>query len=160
MAHFLRNWLTNQRNEHQTIVNRVIGGNNQNQPNQNQPQPTPSQTVQPSISSSSTNDPPPSSSSTAQSFASPDEVIYESNDLRLVVKKMSFKRQKNFKIQDMQFWLRIIPLRDQENPPLIEILDFLEEGFNFILQQIKNFFKPNEHRIGYLTLYQEPMVIF
>ena len=138
MANFLRDWLRNQRNEHRVIANSADHGNEQHQ---NSPQPS-------------------SSAPPTSSFTSPDEVVFTSEHFKLVVKKVSFKRQKNFKIQDAQFWLKIVPLQDQENPPLIEILDFLEDGFNFILQQIKSFFKPSEHRIAYLTLYQEPMVIF
>ena len=146
MANFLRDWLRNQRKEHKDIVGQT----------------SPSSGGQRSATSDLSPDSsvPSSSSATTPSFAAPEQVVFQNEEFKLFVKKISFKRQKNFKVQDLQFWLRIIPLQDHENPPLFEILDFLEEGFNFILLQLKSFFKPEEHRIAYLTLYQEPMVIF
>ena len=88
----------------------------------------------------------------------PNEVIYENNEFRLVVRNSPVKRATKFKLEDHQFTLLVVPKTTRTSPPLVEILQFLEEGFNSILQEVKQFFNPNEHRIAYLTLYQDPMV--
>ena len=89
----------------------------------------------------------------------PDEIIFENNDFKLIVKTDQIKRSHRFKIVDRQFQLLIVSKSHHDHPQLIEILQFLEEGFNFILNKIKTFVDPTQHRIAYLTLYQEPMVI-
>ena len=88
----------------------------------------------------------------------PSEIVFENNDFKLIVRSDKIKRNHRFKIVDQQFNLLVIPKTSHNHPPLIEILDFLEAGFTFILAKIKTFINPAEHRIAYLTLYQEPMV--
>ena len=88
----------------------------------------------------------------------PSEIVFENDHFKLIVKSDNIKRNHRFKIVDQQFNLLIISKTSHKHPPLIEILDFLEAGFSFILQKIKNFVNPDEHRIAYLTLYQEPLV--
>ena len=90
--------------------------------------------------------------------SNPNEIIFETDAFRLIVKTAPVRRARKFQLEDRQFTLLILPKTQQKNPPLVEILKFLEEGFNAILTEIKTFFKPTEHRIAYLTLYQEPMV--
>ena len=88
----------------------------------------------------------------------PDEIIFENTDFKLIVKTDQIRRSHRFQIVDRQFNLLIVPKTDHEHPPLMEILEFLEDGFNAILAKIKTFVDPTQHRIAYLTLYQEPMV--
>lgn len=89
----------------------------------------------------------------------PNEIVFEDNHFKLVVKSDRIKQNHRFKVVDQQFNLLVIPKTNLEHPPLIEILGFLEEGFNFILKKIKTFINRDEHRIAYLSLYQQPMVI-
>ena len=88
----------------------------------------------------------------------PTEISYENDDFQLIVKSAPVKRARKFKLEDHQFTLLIRPKKSITEPPLVEILQFLEDGFKAILSQIKKFFNPKEHRIAYLTLYQQPMV--
>ena len=89
---------------------------------------------------------------------SPNEISYENNEFRLIVKTAPLRRAKKFKLEDRQFTVLVEPKTQRTDPPLLDILQFLEEGFKTILLKIKQFFDPNEHRIAYLTIYQEPMV--
>lgn len=90
--------------------------------------------------------------------SNPNEITFENNEFRLIVKTAPVKRARKFKLEDQQFTLLILPKTQRNDPPLIDILNFLEAGFNHILKEIKAFVNVNEHRIAYLTLYQEPMV--
>lgn len=89
----------------------------------------------------------------------PSDITYKSDKFQLIIEEKSHSRQKMFKIQDALFVVRVIPLTDDQNPLLIDLLTFLRDGFDQILIKLKKFFKPSDHRIAYLTLYQEPMVI-
>lgn len=93
-----------------------------------------------------------------QKLEYPSDIIYETNDLKLVVEKTSLKRQKVFKLQDHLFKIKIVPKNLSEEPILMNILDFLHAGFIHILDKIKSFYKPDDHNIAYLTLIQKPMV--
>ena len=88
----------------------------------------------------------------------PTKIFYENKDFWLIVQSAPVKRARKFKLEDHQFTLLITSKSSTTEPPLVEILQFLEDGFKTILSQIKKFFNPKEHRIAYLTLYQEPMV--
>ena len=55
------------------------------------------------------------------------------------------------------FHLKIIPKETTASPLLLDILDFLHAGFLHILDEIKQFYNPEEHNIAYLTLHQKPM---
>ena len=57
----------------------------------------------------------------------PDEIIFENNDFKLIVKTDQIRRSHRFQIVDRQFNLLIVPKTDHEHPPLMEILEFLEE---------------------------------
>lgn len=87
----------------------------------------------------------------------PTDLVYESEDFQLFVKKESHKKQKLFRLQDHLFTLRIKPKEGVEMPFLSNILDFLHAGFIHILDEIKKFYNPEEHNIAYLTLFQQPM---
>ena len=98
------------------------------------------------------------SGETLRHWQDPNEITFENNLFQLIVRTSPVKRAQKFKLEDRQFTLKVVPKTSQSDPPLIQILQFLEDGMNFILGQIKAFFNPSEHRIAYLTLYQEPMV--
>ena len=88
----------------------------------------------------------------------PTEIVFENNEFRLIVKTAPVRRARNFKLEDRQFTFLVVPKTQRTDPPLLDILQFLEDGFNAVLTEIRKFFQPSEHRIAYLTLYQEPMV--
>jgi hypothetical protein len=45
-----------------------------------------------------------------------------------------------------------------EQPLLINILDILEKGFQFIINNLKTFYKSTDENVVYLTIFQEPML--
>jgi len=85
-------------------------------------------------------------------------VIYENQELQLIVERGLHKRQQRFNLQDQMFYLKIVPKGNSEMPLLMNILDFLHHGIVYILEEISKHFKPDEHNVGYLTLIQKPMV--
>jgi hypothetical protein len=88
-----------------------------------------------------------------------DEVkVFENDEIILYVKKAFHQRQKRFALQDSLFHIKV-EVKNQNNKPLLkDLVQVLEEAFTFILNNIKTYFKPEDHNIAYLTLFQEPMV--
>jgi len=95
----------------------------------------------------------------ATPIARPTDIVFSNDNFKLIVEQKSHLRQKNFKVQDAMFLIKVIPLKSLKNPLLVDILTFLKDGFEVILKQLTKFFQPAHHRIAYLTLYQTPMVI-
>lgn len=144
MASFLKNWLKNNDAENSEILNELSNSEKTKVIKDNKEQ----------ISEGR------GDNEREKSFNNPEEIVYESNDYKIIVKREQHKRQKRFKLEDNLFHIKIVPLsEDNESPLLSEILDFLNRGLSYILQKLKLFFKANEHRIAYLTLYQQPMEI-
>lgn len=81
-------------------------------------------------------------SQTEHIIQSPSDIVYENDDLKLIVEKTFFKRQKNFKLQDHLFNFRILQKSSSEKLPLIiDILDFLHAAFIHVLDSIKAFYE-------------------
>jgi len=76
------------------------------------------------------------------SIRSPDQIVYEDDNFELLVKKGSFKRQKNFKLSDHLFYFIIKPKNASSRLPLLlDILDFLHSAFLHVLDTIKTFYE-------------------
>jgi hypothetical protein len=87
------------------------------------------------------------------------KIIYENNRLQLYLEKGNHVHQTRFRLQDHLFYLKVKLKDSSAAPPLLrDILDFLQEAFNFILREIKKHYKPEDHNVAYLTLYQQPMI--
>lgn len=88
-----------------------------------------------------------------------EDLVFENNALKLYVVKTSFKRQKNFRLQDHHYSLRV-SLKNEENnfPKLTDILEFLYAGISHIISELKAFYRPEHHNIIYLTLHQTPLL--
>lgn len=78
--------------------------------------------------------------SVAEEFE-PTNIIFENNQYKLIVEKGFHKKQKNFRLQDHLFYLKLIPKTSTQPPLLSDILDFLHAGFIHILDEIKHFYK-------------------
>lgn len=73
---------------------------------------------------------------------SPTEVVYENEELRLIVQKSYFKKQKNFKLLDELFLFRIKQKNTSTKMPLLfDILEFLHASFLHVLDSIKSFYE-------------------
>ena len=89
----------------------------------------------------------------------PSDIVYETDALKLVVEKGTFKRQKNFRLQDHLFYFKIVSKKPNESLPLLtDLYDFLHAALLHVLESLKTFYKPEDHNVAYLTLHQEPMV--
>jgi hypothetical protein len=68
------------------------------------------------------------------------------------------QRQKKFQIEDHIYYIKLRVKPGKEAPLLIDILFVLQEGFNYILNNLRQFYDKNHHNIAYMTFYQEPMI--
>jgi len=87
------------------------------------------------------------------------DLVFENDQLQLIIEKGAHLHQIKFRIEDHLFYMKI-KLKNEHAPhPLLrDILDFLQSAFNYILINVRKFYKEEDHNIAYLTLYQEPMV--
>ncbi len=86
-------------------------------------------------------------------------VIYQNNNMELYIEKGTHLRQIRFRLQDHMFYMKIKLINPLLDPPLLrDILQFLETAFNHVLEDIKKFYKEEDHNIAFLTLYQTPMI--
>ena len=86
-------------------------------------------------------------------------IIFEEGNLQLIIEKGNHVKQKKFRLEDHLFYIKV-KLKDpkSESPMLRDILNFLEIGFDYIISQIRQYYKNEDHNIAYLTLYQKPMI--
>jgi heme oxygenase len=68
------------------------------------------------------------------------------------------QRQKKFRIEDHIYYIKLRVKPGNEAPLLIDILFVLQEGFNYILNNLRQFYDSSHHNIAYMTFYQEPMI--
>ena len=68
------------------------------------------------------------------------------------------QRQRNFRIEDHIYFIKIRLKPGKEAPFMIDILKALEEGFNYILNNLRRFYDTTHHNLAYMTFYQEPMI--
>ena len=94
-----------------------------------------------------------------ETYERPENIVYETEELQLIIEKGTHLRQIKFRLEDHMFHMKIkLKNNTKKHPMLRDILEFLEKGFNYILLHIRKFYNENEHNIAYLTLYQEPMI--
>lgn len=141
MSNFYSNWIKRNKEENKRLLRQLQGGGDNGDDINANPDIGPN-------------------SSLPSAPKSPTDIVYTHGEFQLVVEQKYHKRQKNFKLQDALFVIKVIPLGDEKNPLLSDLLEFLKGGFENVLLQMKKFFQPTEHRIAYLTLYQEPMESF
>jgi hypothetical protein len=67
-------------------------------------------------------------------------------------------RQKRFRVEDHMFYIKLRLKEGKAAPLLIEILDALQTGFHYILNNLRAFYNPTDHNIAYMTFFQEPMI--
>ena len=86
------------------------------------------------------------------------DLIFENDQLQLFIIKEKHIKQIKFRLQDHIFHMKIRLKSGAQFPLLSDILNFLEIGFTHILENIKRFYKSEDHNVAFLTLYQEPMI--
>ena len=112
---------------------------------------------QPVTSSSNEVLPSRSSQDVVPKPSKPSDLIYENDNLKLYVQKASHLQEKKFRLQDHMYHLLIQPKKNQM-PLLSDILTFLQMAFLYILNNIKQFYKPSDENIAFMTIYQSSMV--
>ena len=82
--------------------------------------------------------------------------IFEGDSLKICVQKVGFMRQKKFILEDHQFIVKVESLNDK--PPLLSsILKVLEKSLEFMLNNLRHFYKPEDQNLVYLTIHQSEM---
>ena len=74
---------------------------------------------------------------TPTTYTSTSDLIYENDQLQLIIEKSNHIRQIKFRLQDHIFHMKIRVKSGVQPPLLRDILNFLEIGFNHILTNIK-----------------------
>jgi hypothetical protein len=86
-------------------------------------------------------------------------IIYQNDKMQLYIEKGTHIHQIKFRLEDHLFYLKIKLIDKKSEPPLLrDILQFLEVAFNHVLNHIRKFYKPEDHNVAFLTLYQKPMI--
>ena len=76
----------------------------------------------------------------------PSDIVFENDELKLVVEKGSHKRQKNFRLQDHLYYFKIQQKGESTKMPLlIDIMDFLHAAFVHILDSIKSYYEAGKY---------------
>ena len=102
----------------------------------------------------------PLSQPVARIPASQTDIIFETNELQMIIEKGAFQRQKRFRFQDHLFYVKIKLKNSNEPIPLLkDLLDFIHDGLIYLMDSIKTFYNEKDENICYLTLHQNPMVI-
>jgi hypothetical protein len=124
--------------------------------------------AQPSIASSSSTDVLPTSPtlpmadslipSTSTDVTRQTDIVFQNDKFKLYVQKEAFMRQKKFNLQDHLFHIKIVSKNVSDKQYLKDILDFLEQGLLFIVDNIKKHYNEDDANVCFLTLYQQPMV--
>jgi len=86
----------------------------------------------------------------------PTQIVFETDSLKLIVEKSFFKRQKNFKLDDHLFHIKIVAKVSNEPPLLTDILDFLHEGLIHILNEMKKLYSEGTFENTNLTFLPSP----
>jgi len=87
------------------------------------------------------------------------DLVYKNNNMELYLEKGNHIHQIKFRLQDHLFYMKIKLIDSSSEPPLLrDILQFLERGFNYILEHLKKFYNNEDHNIAFLTLHQKPMI--
>lgn len=137
MANFYSDWLKRNRTDNKAILDWLQKENSElEEPNRNESA---------------------ASHETFERHENVNDITYQNQNYKITIRQEKHKRQKNFKLEDLLFHLKVFPI-DGEVPFVLDIIPFLEEAFTAILKKLKTFFNKDEHRIAYLTLYQSPMV--
>ena len=87
------------------------------------------------------------------------QIIFENDEMELFIEKAAHLRQKKFDLQDHIFHMKIKLKNSNSTAPLLrDILDFLQAGFSYILENVRKFYNSEDHNIAFLTLFQRPMI--
>ena len=79
--------------------------------------------------------------------------IFENENLKVFVVKEDHKRQKIFRLEDHLYVVRIKVLQGRA-PLLKDVEDILKKAFEFMLKNLKTYYKPEDANLIYLTIYQ------
>jgi len=86
------------------------------------------------------------------------DLSFENDQLKLIVVKAAHLQERKFRLEDHMFHLKLIPKNNGPMPLLSNILKFLHLAFLFILNNIKQFYNPQDTNIMFMTLIQTPML--
>lgn len=80
-------------------------------------------------------------------------ILFENSVLKAYIQKGFHKQEKRFALHDHLYFIKVEP-KSNSFPLLMNILEFLEEACNYILNELKENYPLEHNQIGYLTVYQ------
>lgn len=80
-------------------------------------------------------------------------ILFENSVLTAYIQKGFHKQEKRFALHDHLYYIKVEP-KSNSFPLLVNILEFLEEACNYILNELKENYSLEHNQIGYLTIYQ------
>jgi len=84
--------------------------------------------------------------------------IFENKSLKVYIYKATHQRQKNFRLLDQMYHIKIEQKNKNQSILLRDLLELFDKIFKYILSHVKTLFNLDDHNIAYLTLYQTPFV--
>ena len=80
--------------------------------------------------------------------------VFENEDFALFIQKQDHQRQKVFRLDDHLFVMRI-KLKNHKKPPLLSsIRDIIEQTMTVMVNDLKNYYNPEEQNLIYVTIKQ------
>jgi hypothetical protein len=88
------------------------------------------------------------------------DIVFQNDKMELCVEKAAFQKQKRFRLLDHHFHIKIkLKNLNDSLPFLKDILDFLQQGLLHVFKELKSFYNEKDANLGFITLFQEPMIV-
>ena len=84
--------------------------------------------------------------------------VYENDHIEVFIEKTLHQRHKRFQLQDFLYNVKIKVKKGEHMPLLKDLIDVLEKALNFILNNIRSYFKSEDANVVYVDLFQSPMI--
>jgi len=84
--------------------------------------------------------------------------IYENEHIEIYIERAIHQRHLRFQLQDFLYNVKIKVKNSTKRPLLSDLLNILEKVFKFILNNLRSYFKEEDHNVVYLDIFQSPMI--
>ena len=84
--------------------------------------------------------------------------IYENEQIEVYIERAIHQRHIRFQLQDFMYHVKIKVKPGSTRPLLSDLLNILEKVFKFILNNLREKFRSEDHNVVYLDLFQSPMI--
>lgn len=85
-------------------------------------------------------------------------LVFENDEIKVYIEKKIHQRHKRFQLQDFLYNVKISVKENVQKPLLKDLLQVLEKILSFILKHLRTYFRPEDHNVVYIDLFQSPMI--